>query len=69
MIDEDRCIGCTSCVLACPFGAIEVSPVYRAGHLVTQSGLTHRANRVALPAPRQANAICAQKQRTDSLHV
>ncbi|WP_302057462.1 4Fe-4S dicluster domain-containing protein [Paenibacillus peoriae] len=63
MIDEERCIGCTSCVLACPFGAIEVSPVYRAGHVVTQSGLTHRANRVALPRTAASKCdLCAETE-------
>ncbi|MEC0181891.1 4Fe-4S dicluster domain-containing protein [Paenibacillus peoriae] len=61
MIDEERCIGCTSCVLACPFGAIEVSPVYRAGHVVTQSGLTRHANRAALPRTAASKCdLCAE---------
>lgn len=69
MIDEELCIGCTSCVLACPFGAIEVSTVYREGRAMTQPGLTDRAAHKPLPGLPQANATCAQTQTEDSLPV
>jgi electron transport protein HydN len=63
VIDEDLCIGCASCVLACPFGAIELSPVYREGRVVTQPGLTNRAARTALP--RTAAGKCDLCAETD----
>ncbi len=30
LLDQDRCIGCKFCTIACPFGVIEVSPDGRA---------------------------------------
>lgn len=35
-IDEDVCIGCKTCLLACPFGAIELLPQYKGGNPVAQ---------------------------------
>ncbi len=38
-IDEKVCIGCKTCLLACPFGAIDLLPEYDKGESVMQSGL------------------------------
>jgi electron transport protein HydN len=39
VIDENFCVGCKTCMMACPFGAIELVPVYKNGVPVMQTGL------------------------------
>lgn len=39
IIDEENCIGCKSCIMACPFGAIDLLPKYQDGKEVIQLNL------------------------------
>lgn len=38
IINEEKCIGCKDCVMACPFGAIAILPVSENGRPVNQLG-------------------------------
>jgi electron transport protein HydN len=36
VVDEGVCVGCKTCMVACPFGAIDLVPQYKAGQEVAQ---------------------------------
>lgn len=38
IVDENKCIGCKDCMMACPFGAISILPVSENGKVVAQVG-------------------------------
>lgn len=39
IVDSDICAGCKTCMLACPFGALELVPYYKHNQPVIQTGL------------------------------
>lgn len=38
-VDQETCIGCKTCVIACPFGAMDLTCAYKNGEKVLQQGL------------------------------
>lgn len=45
-INQDTCIGCKTCMLVCPFGAIAMVPEFRGGQKQVQPGLRSNTNGV-----------------------
>jgi electron transport protein HydN len=43
LVNGAVCVGCKTCLLACPFGAIELIPVFKGGRRIFQKGLTREA--------------------------
>jgi len=39
IVKEESCVGCKTCLMACPFGAIDLVPRYKEGELMAQIGL------------------------------
>jgi electron transport protein HydN len=39
LVDKNICVGCKTCMITCPFGAIELMPVYKDGKPVMQMAL------------------------------
>jgi electron transport protein HydN len=39
LVDKNVCVGCKTCMITCPFGAIELMPVYKNGKPVMQMAL------------------------------
>ncbi|MDU2198952.1 MAG: 4Fe-4S dicluster domain-containing protein [Peptostreptococcaceae bacterium] len=46
IVDNDKCIGCKTCLLACPFGAIDLLPQYKDGKEVEQR-VIDESNKIA----------------------
>ncbi|MEJ8553499.1 4Fe-4S dicluster domain-containing protein [Tepidibacter sp. Z1-5] len=44
VVDEKKCIGCKNCIMACPFGAIDLLPKYDNGKEVVQFNLKEESH-------------------------
>jgi len=40
LVDEKICVGCKTCMMACPFGAMDLVPRYQDGQVIMQEVLT-----------------------------
>jgi electron transport protein HydN len=69
---QDRCVGCKTCVMACPFGAMDVINVPAtktyAGVTLTH-GLKAEAHKCDLCAERDLGPACISVCPTKALHV
>lgn len=80
-IDKNTCIGCKTCVVACPFGAIDLVDIYEDGNKITQKGLKIEkdnrlffkdrmvANKCDLCIGREGGPACMEVCPTDAFRI
>ncbi|UIJ39519.1 4Fe-4S dicluster domain-containing protein (plasmid) [Desulfobaculum bizertense] len=49
IVNEDVCMGCKTCMVACPFGAMELMPVFKKGEPVMQRTLKSNDGEKTVP--------------------
>lgn len=71
-VDQSRCLGCKNCVVACPFGVMEVvtHPARRSfAGIEIQNGVKAEAHKCDLCINRAAGPACVEVCPTKALHV
>ncbi len=62
-VDESLCVGCKTCMLACPFGALKLVPVFENGLPVEQNLPLHPESQ------HQGGSTAGEKEEYKQLHV
>lgn len=71
-VDQTKCLGCKTCVVACPFGAMEVitKPAVRSfAGIVVADGTKAEAHKCDLCIGHAGGPACVAVCPTDALHV
>jgi len=71
-VDQSKCLGCKTCVVACPFGAMEVitRPAVRSfAGLTVADGVKAEAHKCDLCTGHDGGPACVKVCPTDALHV
>jgi electron transport protein HydN len=71
-VEQERCLGCKTCVVACPFGAMEVVtvPAHRHfGGVTVSVGVKAEAQKCDLCVDHAGGPACVSVCPTDALHV
>ena len=55
VVNADKCIGCKSCIIACPFGAVDLAPEYKDGQ--PEKLIAHKCD---ICAERKAGPACVE---------
>jgi len=72
LVDTSKCKGCKDCLVACPFGAVELAPFYKNGEPVIQANL-HKpllyGNKCDLCVGRAEGPICVEECPQEALSL
>ncbi|MGQ9371037.1 4Fe-4S dicluster domain-containing protein [Azospirillum sp. ST 5-10] len=71
-VDQERCLGCKSCMMACPFGAMDVvtvTAVKQVAGIKMSLGVKAQAHKCDLCVGRDGGPACVETCPTKALYV